>query len=103
MTKKWDFRVGSAKAWRGKDGGQSGENSSCDATGVADSRIDLKLLRDRHQGGKEKQTSPTPVNSAFSPAAVRKKADPEEPAFYPGTVVRISVLTSQILDDSNQR
>ena len=102
MTKKWDFRAGEQKNPARANGGQSGENSSCGAAGVADSRLDLKMLRDWHQGGKQKQRSPTPVNSAFRRSGRPKKADPQEPAFYPGTVVRISVWASQILGVSNQ-
>src|SRR5262245_18411956 len=88
MTKKWDFRAGRRKSAALEERGQSGENSFGSAPGVADSRIDVKMLRDRHQGGKQKRTSPTPVNSALSMAGT-KEAERKEPAFYPVTVVRI--------------
>src|SRR5262245_1191399 len=72
MTKKWDFRAGKRRSSAQEERGQRGENSFGSARGVDDSQVDLKTLRDRQQGGKQKQASPTPVNSVLSRAGTKK-------------------------------
>jgi hypothetical protein len=92
MTKKWDFRTAELKSLARDEGVQRGEKSSGDVLGVSDSRIDLKMLGDRHQGGKQRRASPHSCKQLSAAAAAMKKADPKEPAFYSGTVVPISAV-----------
>ncbi len=104
MTKKWDFRAGKRKSPAQEERGQSGENSFGSAPGVADSRIDLKMLRERHQGGKQKRTSPTPVNSAYPARTAMKKGGPRRARLLSRHCrLNIQQWRRRILGDSNQR
>src|SRR5215510_36561 len=77
MTKKWDFHAAELKSLARQERGQSGENSSGGMPGVADSRIDLKMLQARHGARHWGRTSPTPVNSAYPARTAMKKGEPQ--------------------------
>jgi|RhiMetStandDraft_4_1073278.scaffolds.fasta_scaffold638419_1 hypothetical protein len=100
MTKKWDFRTAELKSLARDEGVQRGEKSSGDVLGVSDSRIDLKMLGDRHQGGKQRRASPHSCKFSFPPQ--RPKRTPRSPPFIPALSFQFQRWRSQILGDSNQ-
>src|SRR5262249_29433312 len=85
--------LGSGKTIR-RYGGQREEKSLGRASEVADSQMHVRALRPRRQANNAAPTYPTPhavlSTSRRGCGAPRKRRTHKEPAFYSGTVIRIS-------------